>query len=75
MRFKNREVPGIIGDLPGGSKLPVEDVVTLKLELEQAIKNLPLDQQDNGFNYTCGGPLERSGLLAVPGRMAPAGQE
>ncbi|MGI6450043.1 MAG: sigma-70 family RNA polymerase sigma factor [Desulfitobacteriia bacterium] len=45
LRFKNREVPGIIPDLPGGSGLPVEDAVTLKLELEQAIKSLPLDQQ------------------------------
>lgn len=45
LRFNSREAAGIIPELTGAGRPPVEDVVALKLEIGQAIKKLPLEQQ------------------------------
>ncbi len=45
LRFSSRVMPGITAELLNTGELPVEDAVTLKLEMGQAIKRLPLEQQ------------------------------
>lgn len=45
LRFCTRELPGMTAELPGSGRPPEEDSVTLRLEMSQAIKRLPLDQQ------------------------------
>lgn len=45
LRFSSREVSGLIPEMSSISEMPVEDAVTLKLEIGQAITKLPLEQQ------------------------------
>ncbi|MCO1602023.1 sigma-70 family RNA polymerase sigma factor [Desulfosporosinus nitroreducens] len=45
LRFSSRVMPGITAELLNTGELSVEDAVTLKLELGQEIRRLPLEQQ------------------------------
>ncbi len=45
LRFSCREAPGIVPELQNTGGPAVEDAVALKLEIGQAIKKLPLEQQ------------------------------
>jgi len=45
LRLSSRVMPGLPAELLNTGELPVEEAVTLKLELGQAIQRLPLEQQ------------------------------
>lgn len=45
LRLSSREMPAITLELPGTGGVAAEDAVVLKMEIGQAIKRLPLEQQ------------------------------